>query len=215
MAMLTVSRDPQVEAMIRRLVAMNDRGFRQEVDADLRRPQTRRDQTGDEERRVYETRRAALRSPELVDRWTMTLLTMSKSVEGQLASKQEDHEAAKAALRIEIADLERRLATDPTVETKLFEARQQWEVIKRDYASKRADMLRFKTGLDEWVIEARSLRDAARATMYDSVIAEERNHYAAQVTALRAAIDTHRTSILEDEDYEPSSADERLWSCLP
>lgn len=204
MPTLTVDRDPHVESMIRRLAVMDDRGFRQEVDADLRRPGAR------DNRREYEIRRAALRSPELVDRWNTTLMTMSKSVEGQLASKQEDHEAAKAELRQRIA----RLAKDPSMADELFQARQEWEQIKKDYATARAQMLRFKTGLDEWVIEARALRDASRATMYDSVVAEERNYYAAQVQMLRAAIDAHRTEILEDEDYEPSSADERLWACL-
>lgn len=204
MPTLTVDRDPHVESMIRRLAVMDDRGFRQEVDADLRRPGAR------DNRREYEIRRAALRSPELVDRWNTTLMTMSKSVEGQLASKQEDHEAAKAELRQRIA----LLAKDPSRADELFQARQEWEQIKKDYATARAQMLRFKTGLDEWVIEARALRDASRATMYDSVVAEERNYYAAQVQMLRAAIDAHRTEILEDEDYEPSSADERLWACL-
>jgi hypothetical protein len=203
MTALTVGRDPHVESMIRRLAVMDDRGFRQEVDADLRRP-------GPRERREYEVRRAALRSPELVDRWTTVLLTMTKSVEGQLASKQEDHEAAKADLRQKIATLEQ---TAPHSDD-LFKARQEWEQLKKEYAQSRAQMLRFKTGLDEWVIEARALRDSLRSTMYDSVVAEERNHYAAQVQVLRAAIDAHRTRILEDEDYEPSSADERLWACL-
>lgn len=205
MTTLTVSRDPHVEAMIRRLTAMDDRGFRQEVDADLRRPGPRDD------KRQHDLRRSALRTPELVDRWNTTLLAMTKSVEGQLASKQEDHDAARATLKIRIAELEQ----DPTRRAELFEARQEWEKLKLDYATARAQMLRFKTGLDEWVIEARALRDATRATMYDSIIAEERNYYATQVQILRAAIDAHRSQILDDEDYEPSSADERLWSCLP
>lgn len=203
MTTLTVGRDPQVDTMIRRLAAMDDRGFRQEVDADLRRPGR------DDDKRLYETRRQALRSPELLDRWNTTLLTMSKSVEGQLASKQEDHEAAKAALRIQMAELERKHDA-----VKLHEAKQKWEKLKQDYATARGNMLRFKTGLDEWVIEARALRDATRSAMYDSVVAEERNHYAAQVQRLRGAIESHRTQILEDEQYEPSSADERLWSQL-
>lgn len=214
MTTLTVGRDPHVETMIRRLAAMDDRGFRQEVDADLRRPGAR------DNKREYETRRAALRSPEIMDRWFTTLMTMTKSVEGQLASSQEDHEAAKAELRQRITRLEEKNRTavigpeGTALQQQLFDAQLEWEQLKRDYATARANKLRFKTGLDEWVIEARALRDAARATMYDSVVAEERNHYAAQVRMLREAIDAHRTEILEDEDYEPSSADERLWACL-
>lgn len=200
MTTLTVGRDPHVDDMIQRLQAMDDRTFRNEVDEDLRRP-------GPSQRRSYETRRAALRSPELVDRWNTTLQQITKSVEGQLASKQEDYEAARAALRREANKL-----TPGSPEW--LKNKDEQEALKVEYATERAGKLRFKTGLDEWVVEARALRDAHRATMYDSIVAEERNHYAEELRRLKEAIETHRSQILHDEDYEPSSADERLWSCL-
>lgn len=199
MTTLTVGRNPHVEDMVRRLAAMDDRVFRKEVDADLRRPEP-------SDRQAHENRRAALRTPELVDRWNTALQMISKSVEGQLASKQEDMAAARAALARQIAK------TTPG-SPEWIKLKDQQEAAKEAYATSRAQMLRFKTGLDEWVIEARALRDSLKATMYDSIIADERNHYAAQVQELRAAIDAHRTQMLDD-DYEPSSADELLWACL-
>lgn len=191
-----------VADMIAELAAADDRTFRAEVDSDLR----PRASAGDPRHWV---RRAALRSPDLVDRWLTTLLMMSKSVEGQLASKQEDHEAEKARLRIGINKAEQ-----SGNEERIRKARTAWESAKQNYAIMRGDKLRFKTGLDEWIVEARGLRDSLRAAMYDSIVAEERNYYAERARDLRQAIAEHKDKILDDEGYEASDADERLWSCL-
>lgn len=212
---VTLEADPRIAAVVQHLRALDDVRFRQEVDADLRqiRASDLRKMPESEqrsERTRYDLRRQALRTPELIDRWWMTLQMIAKSVEGQLASMQEDHEAEKATLRAEMAKCPTWAGTIPCC----AEHAEAWETAKAEFARNRSGRLRFKTGLDEWLIEARALRDGLRGSMYDSIVAEERNHYAGVAKALKEAITQHRAEILDDDDPEPTEADKKLWACL-
>lgn len=204
-----------VEGEIRRLAGLPAQAFRQIVDQDLR-VERRPGSNPSQQQRVTA---AALRSKDLVERWHTILLQMLVSVEGQLASAQEDQTAAQARFRRETDRLEREVQVKrgPAREAasrKLQEKQTEWLLTREKYATARAGRLRFKSGLDEWLIEARSLRDQYRATMYDSVVTEERNHYARVAGDLRGAISEHREAILADDALEPSAADERLWEHL-
>lgn len=203
MTKLQVAADPRVGQAIRRLLSLGDRPFREEVDADLRASQGR-DRTPE-----YQIRYAALRSPEVVDRWFMTLQRASVSMAGQLASAHEQNEAAKAALRRRMKEAELAGKHDLVDDLQI-----EWEELKEAYSTERAAKLRFKGGLDEWIVEARMLRDQARASMYDSIVADERNYYAAEALRYRTAIEAHRAEVTEFED-EPLEADEKLWEVLP
>lgn len=198
---MTVLTDTNVERMQDELLGLRDIDFRTEVDADLRRAPRE-----PAEAARHELRRRALRTPELIDRWYTVLMMMSRSVDGQLAALDEDHQAEKADLRMELPPEDR-------------DGNPKWEEPKVAYARARAGKLRFKTGLDEWVIEARHLRDQFRYATYDQivinqVVIEERNHYAGEAQRLRDAVREHHEALLADDDIDPSPADEKLWTVL-
>lgn len=185
--------DYELAREIKRLLGLDYEDFREEVNEDVR-PHT-----------SERYRRAALRSPELVDRWFAALSQMSKSVDGQLAARTEDYEANKAVFK-------RQLSTARTAADRA-KATSEWASQKESAHRSRAGTLRFKTGVDEALIEARYLRDTVRDSMYDTVVAEERNRYAARSTALFDAIVAHRQA-MDDEDIEPGDHDERLWEAV-
>lgn len=201
-----------LEEVIARLSRLPETQFRQVVDRDLRRRE-------DEERGVRtelnELESAALRSPALVDRWLTALLVASKSVEGQLSARKSDYEATKARLLRTIRRLEDKGTAGPLStadEQKLREARDQLSQAKERYAKTRSGTLRFKAGLDEWVIEARGMRDGLRDRLFDTVVTEERNRLAERNRVLECAIRAHRDAFPSEDD--PSEADEELWSLV-
>lgn len=193
---MTTIDDTVVDDEIDRLADLDDTTFRAEVDADLRSARTRNPKAI--------TRAAALRSNDLVDRWYTTLQMMSVSVEGQLAAAQEDHAAERAALRSRMASASHR--EQPALQ-------EQWEESKGRFSRARAAKLRFKSGLDEWIVEARSLRDSLRDSMYDSIVAEERNHWAERYRVLHDAVAAHEAATLAD-DLEPTEQDTKLWASI-
>lgn len=195
--------DLELSDAIAELAGWDDETFREEVNADLRFSQAEDDPVR------YRLRRAALRSPDLIDRWYTCLLMIAKSVEGQLAALQEDHEAEKADLRRQMLEAEQ-TGNDKV----MFQVQRKREQAKARFSRARAGKVRFKTGLEEWVIEARGLRDRLRPSMYDSIVADERNHYAAEALRLRNAIRDHQTTLLSDDTLDPSPADEKLWLSL-
>lgn len=182
--------------LARNLMGLDHAAFRKEVDSDLR--------PGDGER--WKARHRALRSPTCVDRWFMVLSQMAKSVDGQLAAKADDYEAARAETR------EQLLAATDAVQQMGF--RRRLESLKAEYSRNRANTLRFKSGLDEALIEARALRDSVRDRLYDSVVAEERNRYAARVTTLEEAIRDHQDAFTAG-DIDPEPHDLHLWDVIP
>ena len=147
----------------------------------------------------------ALRSPALAERWFTTLMMMQRSIEGQLAAKQEEFQAERARLR--------RLLRSEQVSHVRTQIEDQLDRLQEDHSRDRAKKLRFKTGLDEALVEARAVVDALRGHQYDSLVAEERNYYAEQRRLLEEAIRLHQAQTLAD-GIEPGDHDEKLWEAL-
>jgi hypothetical protein len=128
----------------------------------------------------------ALRTEDLVERWYTCLLLMQTSVEGQLASKSADNRA-----EVQMFYARR----DPEGAMRALAAHEQW----------RAGSLRFKNGVDQKLIEARSLlRRFGKAA---TVMEEQRNRAGEVARSLREAIERHRAST-----SNPTEADLALWA---
>lgn len=122
-----------------------------------------------------------LKSPEVVDRTYLALVAMKKNVEGQLAAKKADY----------IKDRSRH--TDP------HEIRE----VEREYQTWRAGALRFKSGVEEFMVSIRGKRDRP-----------EDSYYLAYET-LRQAILLHKASVQAAlENDEDTNADEILWATV-
>lgn len=167
-----------------KIAALDDEDFRELVDRDLRRENT-------------DAEAAALRAPALVDRWYSVLVGMAKSVDGQLAAKKQDYEAQKARMRglfveaenaLAEAKIKRDNAAIHNAEARTRTLRQEWQAVTEKYARSRAATLRFKSGLEETMVEARALRNKVRNRLFEHVVADERNHYAERVRTLEQAI---------------------------
>lgn len=134
---------------------------------------------------------AGLRSPQVVGRWYEALMAMQMSVEGQLAAKTAESKGRVAHLKAQGKD-----ATLVQFEQAKFE---RWK----------AGAIRFKSGLEQKLLEAkRILRDANDPLISDRT-AEERNRALARVALLEDAIRRHRDAFPREDD--PSDADEELW----
>lgn len=171
-------------SLLDQIAELNDEDFRDLVDRDLRRENT-------------DAEAAALRSPALVDRWYSVLVGMLKSVDGQLAAKKEDFEAHKARIKAQFVEAEQALAEARikrdnarihAAEARNRTLRQEWASITEKYSRSRAATLRFKSGLEETMVEARAIRDKVQNRLYEHVVAQERNHYAERVQTLEKAI---------------------------
>lgn len=176
--------------------AMNEEDFRELVDRDLRREDTQEEAE-------------ALRSPALVTRWYTVLVAMSKSVDGQLSAKRQDHDASQARMRKEFVKAEEELADAKSAQDKAAietarkrqrKLREEWYVAAERYARARAATLRFKSGLDETLVEARLYRDRVTNKLYEAVVTQERNHYASRMRGLEDAIRDHAHQKIEDAD---------------
>lgn len=179
----------------RSLSALDDEAFRKLVDQDLR-------------GRSPEDVRQALRSPENVDRWFSALLAMTKSVEGQLAAKKTDWSTTRNRFQVDISLASTRIQSD-RLKVQLQEERER-------YNKWRAGILRFKTGLDEFLADARRLRDASKDSSYDRVMEDERLRLTKRIRLLEEGIRSHRDTILSDElsDDDHEEADEELWNLI-
>lgn len=119
-----------------------------------------------------------LRDPLLIDRWYHTLLQMKKSVESQLGAKRSDVLKNRRYSEQDVADFHR------------------W----------RAGAVRFKSGVEDRLLEIRRIRGIVQPDT--EAIKRERN-------ALLRAIDDHRQTVLQEfEADEISDADRALWSAL-
>lgn len=163
------------------LLALDEDAFQSLVEQDMRRP---------DDGRVL---RAALRSPEVVDRTYATLLSMLKSVEGQLAARREDLEVLRAKC----------LARGPA-------GKREWDEANTKYAKTRAGSLRFKVGVEQSLMDVRRIRDNRRSALFEDE-ANERLH--ARVQVLENAIRKHRASFSAED--EPGEDDVELWAWLP
>lgn len=189
---------PDVEA---KLLALEDEAFRQIVDDDLR---------DFEHSGAYAM---ALRSPAIVDRWHSTLTAMLKSVDGQLAARGLDWEATRARIAKERLDIEADDGLMPDErEAKLIAKDREHEDEREQYAKSRAGTMRFKTGLEEWLVDARRIKQGLTDRLYDSVVTRERNYYAERARSLEEGITQHQKVVIASS--LPTEADEALWSLL-
>lgn len=131
-----------------------------------------------------------------MERLYTTLLSMQKSVEGQLAARKEDMEAARLGS----------LAQGP-------DALPAWLDEKAKYAKWRAGSIRFKVGLEQALMEVRHLRDAQRLSRGLLFEDEASHRLNVRVQLLEAAIKKHREGF--DDDDDPSDNDLELWAHLP
>lgn len=204
------------------VLTLSEKEFHKLVDDDLRRDSPNRDHRSD----VSEETSRALRSPAAVDRWHSKLARMAHQVGMELETRVERYLAALADLRGKILEQEQALldAEDPAVVTAIrrhiLSLRIEVEKLEVDHHSAQARTLRFRTGLDQHLLEAQYLRDGVRDRLYDSVVTKERDRYASKcrdlesrVTVLEEAITNHR-ALMKCDDIEPTNNDRRLWATL-
>jgi hypothetical protein len=115
-----------------RLLALDLSSFRVIVDRDLRRD-------------ASAAEAAALRTPELADKWVTALTAISKSVDGQLGARRADYLAARARFSKSMSE------ADYLESRKL---QRSWAEVTESYAKARGATLRFKSGLEEALVEA-------------------------------------------------------------
>lgn len=156
------------------LAAIPDDVFRAYVDEAVR---------GHPDDNQVQALRSRLREPEVIERTHLCLVSMKKSVEGQLAARRADFIKERASLR-----------SNPPGQRSAEERYHAW----------RAGALRFKSGVEEFMLTVRGNREKPTGD----------NYYLAYHT-LRQAIERHReavqASLANDEDTD---ADDVLWSVL-
>lgn len=133
---------------------------------------------------------ASLREPANVERWYSTLLKMSKSVEGQLAARTADWKRSNLSGAEDLAER------------------------RENYLKWRAQIIRFKTGLDEALTEAKYLRDKNRTSQYGTFITDERLALLQRVQKLETTIRQHKEQIFHGDDDDHDKADESLWAIV-
>lgn len=144
------------------LAGVSDRQFRDAVDLDLR----RRAPAGVPE---------ALRSPELRERWLTVLTAMHRKTEGTLAGRRQEWLEYVACYGRDLGAL-----INKHRQTRGDERRQIWHQINElkaerqtreaEYRRLKAGSIRFKTGLEEWLVEARALCDTDRCRDLEGII---------------------------------------------
>lgn len=181
---------------------LDDETFRAVVDADLRR------RSHKNLRDIDPAVSRALRSSEFIDRWLSALLVIDKSIEGQLAAKDNEYEGDAAALRSKRIVLDMRLAQSPNDFDLLEEQAFLWaaeESLRARHLQGRTSVLKFKTGLDERILEARSLRVRLLGIDLAPELDEDNER-------LRNAIADHRETLSSYRAAEPP--DRALWRLI-
>lgn len=174
------------------LASLSDEAFRKIVDDDLR-------------NKSSADMSQALRDPVNVDRWYSVLLAMSKSVEGQLAARKSDWDGTRSRLDSAIEDAITEDLAKSFKEQKR-EEREKW-------LKWRGNIIRFKTGLDEVLAEARHVRDRHLGKVVERAVTEDKKRLERRVEILEAAIRLHHDRTLRAEnDTEQEVADEELWT---
>lgn len=94
-----------------------------------------------------------LHSPAVFERWWGTLVAMEKSLDGQLGSRRDEYQGAAAEL------IEALAVAKATGDTKAYrQAESDLNRLRSRYHRGRASSLRFKSGLDEFLTRARTIR---------------------------------------------------------
>lgn len=122
-----------------------------------------------------------LKSPEVVERSYLTLISMKKNVEGQLAAKRADYVKSRSQLRNKMGEL---------------------QDAEERYQTWRAGALRFKSGVEEFMVSIRSRRERPGV---------ERDYYIPFQT-LKHAILQHRDHICDADCETECTADVNLWA---
>lgn len=168
------------------LAGVDDEAFRAAVDVDLR-------------RKAPHGVADALRSAGLRRRWLSTMIAMQRKVEGSLAGRREEFMSYVADYERRLADLEQgrqraRGRARTALNRSIHELKGERQRHEAKYREARAGAIRFKTGLEEWIIEARRLC------------------YGDDVDGLIAQIERHREATLANGG--PSDADRELWEAV-
>lgn len=141
---------------------------------------------------------AWLRAPDNVEHWYQALCSMKTDVESQLTQK-----------RAEV------MSKQSECLAKGDAGRQEWFDFKAESERWRAGAVRFKTGLEVKLAEARGLRNVRRTDRYTDLILTEREKAYREVARLRLAILTHRDHECDERcTDEECTADNDLWTIL-
>ncbi|HVL38511.1 MAG TPA: hypothetical protein VM328_03875, partial [Fimbriimonadaceae bacterium] len=171
------------DSAVRELLALDDDEFRRVVDRDVRAP--------DPARQV-----AALRHPAVVDRWRRCLTASKISVESQLAAKASELRAEAARAKASGS----------------FDKKAYHEMVAR-YEDWRAGALRFKSGMEIRLTEARhlwtELEMVSNLKKEHSLLKERVVRLETELAVAKAAIRNHREVAFED-GVEPEPIDEKL-----
>lgn len=170
--------------MIQELLNMSDDDFRAIVDQDLRSDKSASERT------------TALRDKAIIPRWLSVLQAMLVSIEGQLATGEADFEAMQMALQLGSGNVQEQLLSTG-----------------QRYYEKRARQLRFKSGVDAMLIQARYLQ--SRFAPEIALVTKERNQLVIRVHELETAIYKHRSDVLTHDQAGPLVYDQELWKQLP
>lgn len=161
----------------------------------------------------------SLQAPEVAPRWYMVLARTAKSVDGQLAAREADFTSHRANLRAELTEAQLALKeAQESGQTPLSPYRRAVadahiaiQDLTKEYGRQRGSTLRFKSGLDTNLIEARHAYEMTLHGMMSSIAAKERDHALQRVRELEEAIRRHRDNLDADDG---SSIDEELWSVV-
>lgn len=124
-----------------------------------------------------------LKSPEIIERTYLTLVSIKKNVEGQLAAKRADYIKNRSLMHGDTVGLR---ATE--------EAYQTW----------RAGALRFKSGVEEFMVSIRVLREKSGLS----------ENFYMRYQELKQAVVQHRDHWCDDKCADECTADKALWKVL-
>lgn len=138
----------------------------------------------------------ALRHPSVLSRWSNSLERLRLTTNGQFEAREAELEAA----RIDAEEIR------PSEESRLALA-----LARESFQRWRAEAVRFRTTVEDRLLEAAYLQERLQQESEAQAAAEELEALRAQVAELEAAIATHRAAIHEDDAAEP---DRQLWRLL-
>lgn len=167
------------------LLNFSEEEFRDIVDRELRKDQSALSQSERED--IYRLA-TQLRQPAVWTRWESALLAMKKSAETQLGARK--------------SELKKLYGTIPINE---------YLKRRRGYENWRAGNMRFLNGVEDRLLELRSLRTRAWGHL-PHYLARERDDAARDAQSLLRAILVHRSRV--EADYDPTDADLRLWAVI-
>jgi hypothetical protein len=136
----------------------------------------------------------ALRHKEVARRWYNALVSMKRESERQLANYKNDRVVKQV-----------QCLQNPNRD-KGKQEYQEWVASKAKW---RNGVLRFKTGVEEKIAEAKTYLRLYTASQMTN---QERAELTQLLNTYRSAIKEHKAEVLVDSD--PSDADEKLWSMV-